>query len=148
MQYYLFPTPLTVRQLFGEIPKCQVFVWNTIVSRCTNNGPELVDFYLSNGMNMMCIMPCNYSLFNILSLCYLEFWYFGRHTHFVDEETLQFLLELKVAKGLWFLHNRYESNLLFPEDLKEIHVNHTSIYYRDFISYTKEFLKCHMLDDS
>jgi len=81
------------------MPKCQVFIWNVIVSRCTNNGHALVDFYLSNGMNMMCIMPCTSSLFSMLSMCYLEFWHFGRHTHFVDEETLQLLLKLKVVKG-------------------------------------------------
>jgi hypothetical protein len=139
--------PLTVLQLFDEMSKCQLFVWNAIVSRCTDNRPEFVDFYLSNGINMMCIMPCNYFLFNTLSLCYLKFWYFGRHTHFVDEETLQFLLELKVVKDLWSLHNSYGSYLMFFEDLKEIHVKHNSIHCRDFLSYTKVFLKCHMLDD-
>jgi len=74
MQYldeYSFTQMIIVLQLFDEMPKCEVFVWNATVSRCTNTGPDFVDCYLSNGMNMMCYKA---TLFNMLSLCYLEFW--------------------------------------------------------------------------
>lgn len=57
---------------------------------CTGNGPEFVAFDLSNRMNMVCTVSCNYTSFNLLSLYYLEFWYFGRHIHFADEETMHF----------------------------------------------------------
>lgn len=74
----------------------------------------------------MCMGSCNYTLFNMLSLSFVEFWYFGRHTHFVGDETLQFKV--------------FESSLLFFENSKEIHVlKHKSIHYRDLISYTKVF---------
>jgi hypothetical protein len=95
--YRLLPSTL---QVFDQMSKNPVIVWIAFPTvECTNNG-QFVDFDLSKGMNQMCSVHrhAHYTLFNILSFCYLEFWYFGRHSHFEDEVTMKFILELKVRK--------------------------------------------------
>ncbi|CAJ2632745.1 unnamed protein product [Trifolium pratense] len=84
-------------QLFDEMPKGHIAVWSVIINRCMDNE-QAVEFDLSKGINRMCIMPSHYTLFNMLSLYYWEFWYFGRHAHYEAEVTMNFILELKVRK--------------------------------------------------
>jgi len=74
---------LTVLQLFDEIPKCHIAVWNVITGRYMNNEMENVTFDLSRGLIFICIAPGRYMVFNILLLCSLEFFNFGRHDHVV-----------------------------------------------------------------
>ncbi|GAU48861.1 hypothetical protein TSUD_85950 [Trifolium subterraneum] len=94
--YRLLPSTL---QIFDQMSKSPVTVWVAFPTiECTNNGHDFVDFDLFKGMNMMCIVPGHYTLFNMMSLCHLDFWYCGRHAHFVDEKTMHYILELKVRK--------------------------------------------------
>ncbi|PNX72142.1 pentatricopeptide repeat-containing protein at3g49740-like protein, partial [Trifolium pratense] len=74
-------------QLFDEMPKGHIAVWSVIINRCMDNE-QAVEFDLSKGINRMCIMPSHYTLFNMLSLYYWEFWYFGRHAHYEAERKM------------------------------------------------------------
>jgi hypothetical protein len=50
-EMYLFPMPLTVLQLFDEMPKCRIAVWYM------NNEMENVTFDLFKGIILICIAP-------------------------------------------------------------------------------------------
>jgi hypothetical protein len=63
---YFFPMLLTVLQLFDEMPKFHIAVWNVISSRYMNNEMENVTFD----------MYCSWSLHRIQHIAFVLFGVF------------------------------------------------------------------------
>ncbi|XP_027937285.1 pentatricopeptide repeat-containing protein At3g49740 [Vigna unguiculata] len=70
-------------QLFDQIPKRHVAVWNAVITGCADKGHEGLAFNLFRDMQNMGVKADKYTFATMLSLCSLELLDYGRHVHSV-----------------------------------------------------------------
>lgn len=87
------------RELFDEMPRRDVAVWNAMITGCMENGCEEIGIGLFREMHCLGVRHDKYSFGSILSACTVELMDFGKQVHSMVIKT-GFLSKASVINAL------------------------------------------------